>query len=99
MTDLHKQFTVGGQDVEVTLVDNLDGKLGRCCLAGGYVKIAKTFNGEPQSDTSILNTLYHEIVHSILDTMGRDDLGGDETFVCTFSSFLTEALTTLKDKY
>ena len=91
----NKNFKVGGQEVKVIEVENLDGKLGECCLAAGWVKIADKFKGESQSESSKLNTLYHEMTHAILDTMGRDDLSADEVFVSSFSSFLTEALTSL----
>ena len=88
----NKKFKVGGQEIRIINVDNLDGKLGECCLAAGWVKIADKFKGE-----SKLNTLYHEMTHAILDTMGRDDLSADEVFVSSFASFLTEALTTLNE--
>ena len=59
--------------------------LGRCYVAKGQVLI----NTE-QTDSSKRNTFFHEMVHSILDTMGRDDLSQDESFVCSFSGFLME---------
>lgn len=94
---LPKQYTVGGQQMSITEVDRLeDNRLGNCCLAEGTVNIAKHFHNMTQSVTSKLNTLYHEMVHSILDTMGETELSQNEKFVCTFSGFLTEALTTLK---
>lgn len=93
---LPKQYTVGGQQMIIKEVDNLDGKLGNCCVAEGTINIANTFNGIKQSDSSKKNTLWHEIVHSILDTMGEQDLSANEKFVCTFSGFLTDIITTLK---
>lgn len=93
-----KEYTVGGQVQKVSLVDSLDGKLGTCCLGAGFVKIALNFNGEKQSETSMQNTFYHELTHSILDTMGRSDLSADEVFVNSFSSFLLEALKSFKYK-
>ncbi len=84
-----KEYTVGGQLLEVSYVDSLDGKLGTCCLGAGFVRIANSFNVEKQSETSKQNTFYHELTHTILDTMGRGDLSGDEVFVNSFSSFFT----------
>ena len=85
-------FRVGGQLLEVKFPQSIEGdKLGKCCLAEGIIKIAKTFNGIEQSESSQQNTFFHELVHSILDTMGRGDLSGDEPFVNTFASFLNEA--------
>ena len=87
-----EEYHVGGQTVKVKCVDTLDGKLGNCCVAAGYVNIANKFNGEIQSETSKINTFFHELTHSILDTMGKSELSEDENFVCVFSSFLSEAL-------
>ena len=98
MLKIPEKYTVGGQDIEIQLVEKDDNKCGSCCLASGWVKIADTFNGEKQSETSKLNTFYHELVHTILDTMGRGELSQDEVFVNTFSSFLFEAIRSFKYK-
>lgn len=83
--------------MEIKQVDDIDGGLlGQCCLAEGIIKVANMFSGIKQSPTSKLNTVYREIIHSILDTMGEKELSANEKFVCTFSGFLTEVLTTLK---
>lgn len=90
-------YHVGGQDIEVKIVEKTeDNKLGCVCVGDGIMKIAKMFNGLEQSETSKLNTFNHELVHTILDTMGRQDLSEDETFVCTFSGFLTESIRSFK---
>lgn len=96
-TKLPKQYTVGGQQMNIREVERIDDeRLGQCCLGEGTVDIAKTFRGMIQSETSKRNTLYHEIVHTILDTMGEHDLSANEKFVCSFSGFLTEVISTLK---
>lgn len=86
---------VGGQLMQVKQIDRCeDNKLGRCCVAGGWIEIANIFNkDEVCSDTCKVNTFYHELTHTILDTMGESELSGNEKFVCAFSSFLTEAMT------
>ena len=90
---LSNKFTVGGQEIEVRIVDSIDhGKLGTCSVAEGIIKIAKTFNGREQSESSKLNTFCHELTHSILDTMGEHELSANERFVCSFSGFLAEAM-------
>lgn len=92
-------FTVGGQDMEVLHVDYItnenNGKtpscaLGQCFVSEGYIKIRNT-----QTETSKHNTFYHELTHSILETMCHN-LNDDEGFVSTFAGFLTEAM---KDAY
>ena len=84
--------------MEVSHVESIEGKLGNCCLGAGFIKIAESFNGEKQSETSKLNTFYHELIHIILDTMGREDLSRDEVFVNSFASFLLESLRSFKYK-
>ena len=90
-------FNVGGVRMNVNIVDKLsDGTLGNCCLATSTVNIARTYmnNNEiyEQSKESMTNTFYHELTHSILDTMAEFDLSKNEKFVSTFSSFLNETL-------
>lgn len=90
-------LNVGGQTISVNIKDRLESdKLGECCVAEARIDIAKTFNGREQAYTTQLNTFYHELVHCILDTMGENDLSGNEKFVSCFSSFLCEAMTTQK---
>lgn len=97
MIQLPKKIEIGGNDIDVLVVDSIEGdSLGQCSLPEGYIKIAKTSYGKEQSISSQNNTLYHEITHLILDTMGEFDLSKDEKFVNTFSSFLTSVLKSFK---
>lgn len=87
-------YEVGGQTIEVRRVERCEENcVGTCLLAAGYVEVADRFNkDETQSESSKVNTFYHELTHSILKTMGEEELNGNEKFVCGFSSFLTEAM-------
>ena len=85
-----KKITIGGQDIEVREVEQIDSKLGRTSLAGGYIEIANSFSGKQQSQTSKENTYWHEVIHCILDTMGENELSLNEKFVSSFAGFLTE---------
>ena len=97
MNNIPKSLNVGGQTISVNIKDRLESdKLGECCVAEARIDIAKTFNGREQANPSQLNTFYHELVHCILDTMGENDLRGNEKFVSCFSSFLCEGMNTLK---
>ena len=93
-----RRVRIGGQVLEVSQPKDLDGKLGKCCLGNGFIKIAETFDGMEQSETSKLNTFQHEVIHGILDTMGRSDLSGDETFVSSFAGFLTECVYSMEEE-
>lgn len=90
------KLNVGGQEVEVRMVERGDGNcLGHSRVAQGCIEIADKYDRDSKvSDSSKLNTFYHELTHAILYTMGEIELNNNEKFVCTFSSFLTEALTT-----
>lgn len=95
--EIPKSFRVGGQLMNIKLVPQCeDNVLGNTCVAKGEVTIAETFECNkkiiPTSNTSRLCTLWHEVTHSILDTMGETKLSENEKFVNTFSSFLNEAI-------
>ena len=85
---------VGGVKIFVRDVPRCDdNNLGNCCLAEGFINIANLWDKDRQQcDESKRNTFFHEVVHCILDTMGESDLSKNEKFVCTFSSFLNEAM-------
>ena len=87
-------FKVGGTKMEVRLVDRCDDNVfGSCFLGAGYIEIANIVNkNDQQSADSKVNTFYHELIHSILDTMGYDEMSKDEKFVNCFAGFLTEAM-------
>lgn len=88
---------IGGQNIKVNIVDRINNdKLGECCVAEARIDIAKNFGTRIQAETIQVNTFFHELTHCILDTMGEDDLSGNEKFVSTFSSFLCEAINSFK---
>ena len=91
-------YYVGGQRIEVSFVDHLpNDNLGTSSVCCGEIEIAnKVHDGKDQSPSSKLNTFWHEVVHTILDTMQENELSANEKFVCTFSSFLCEAIKSFK---
>lgn len=93
--EIPKSYTVGGQEIKVKYEDNYD-QLGTVSVYAGDLKIANTHLGLTQSKSSKENTFCHELVHSILDTMGEYDLSANEKFVSCFSGFLLEALKSAK---
>ena len=92
------KFRVGGQDIVVKMVELCeDSDCGNTLLAQGEIQIAeKISRGVDQSASSKYNTFWHELTHSILITMGEYELNKNETFVCSFSGFLTEAIRSLE---
>jgi hypothetical protein len=93
--ELPKEIQIGGQVLTTQICEELGGKLGKCCCYNGYIKIATNVDGSTQTESSMLNTYIHECVHAILDTMGMDDLSGDEKFVSTFAGFATEGIVSI----
>lgn len=96
--EIPQNYRVGGQEISVEIVDKI-GKtedLGQCNVAEGKVKIAKNCSCIVQSDSSMLNTFFHELVHSILITMAEAELNKNEKFVSGFAGFLTEAIVSME---
>lgn len=93
------KFTVGGQEITVKTVKKLrGGVLGECCISDGRIDLALTSDDGylSVSSSSMQNTLFHELVHCILDTMGDKELSANEKFVCSFAGFLTEAMRSME---
>lgn len=87
------KIRIGGQDIEVCIVDHIEEeKLGQICMAEGKLLIADNFSTRKQSESSKANTFIHEVVHGILDTMGENELSGNEKYVSTFSSFMVDVI-------
>lgn len=84
-------------ELNTEFCENLNGKYAECCLAAGYIKITKNFQGLSQSESSMNNSYIHEVTHAILDTMGKSELSGDEVFVSSFAGYLTEFVYQLLD--
>lgn len=93
-----ESFNVGGVTINVHKVERCENNaLGNCLLAAGRIEIADICNKDTkQTESNKVNTFFHELTHSILDTMAENELSTNEKFVSTFSAFLTEAITTAK---
>ena len=90
------KYTVGGQDVTIEYVESDGEYYGSYTHYMGRLRICKKVGATPQSDTSKLNTFFHELTRSILRTMGEYELNDNEKFVNCFASFLTEAIRTME---
>lgn len=96
--NIPKAFTLGGVEhvveIQHTVRDGQD--FGQYDPIRKAIQIAQTCGsrGVPQSFQQ--QTFLHELVHAILNTMRKDDLYDDESFVNTFASFLNEAINTME---
>ena len=88
------KYKLGGMAMEVRMVERCnDDHAGECFLCSGYMEIAEKFNRDDhQSESCKVNTFYHELVHSILGTMGEYELNENEKFVNCFAGFLADAM-------
>lgn len=73
-----------------------EGDFGQYDPVTNVIQIAQTSRGRGVPQSSQQQTFLHELVHAILNTMLKDDLNDDESFVNTFASFLNEAIKTMK---
>lgn len=93
-----KKFKVGSVDYEVKRVEhcgnNDDFGFWR---PQGIIEIANQAGGYEVSESKKRQVFLHELTHAILFAMGKEELNDDESFVNTFSSFLSEAINTMEE--
>jgi len=88
---LPTKFTLGAIEWNISIEDvDLSNKdvLGESCGITNKIKIAKHYKGEKMNPQNKELTLYHEVVHAILDTLGEFELSKNEEFVQKFSLLL-----------
>lgn len=93
-----KKFKVGSVEYEVKQVEHC----GNCDDFGfwrpqGIIEIANQSEGYKVSESRQQQVFLHELTHAILAQMGKEELNEDESFVNTFSSFLSEAISTMEE--
>jgi ssRNA-specific RNase YbeY (16S rRNA maturation enzyme) len=78
-----KQFMLGATKWDVEEVECFEDstKMGDSLLGQTRIRVSKTWEGEKTSKQSKEATLYHEVVHSILDTLGYEEISRDEILV------------------
>ena len=96
--NIPKAFTLGGVEhvVEIQQVLGYEQDFGQYDPVQKVIQIAQTSRGRGVPQSSQQQTFLHELVHAILNTMRKDDLYDDESFVNTFASFLNEAINTME---
>ena len=96
--NIPKKFKVGSVDYEVKRVEhcgnNDDFGFWR---PQGIIEIANQAGGYEVSESKKRQVFLHELTHAILFAMDKEELNDDESFVNTFSSFLSEAINTMEE--
>ena len=62
----------------------------------GIIEITNQAGGYEISESKKMQTFMHEIIYAILFAIGKEELNEDESFVNTFSSFLSETINTME---
>ena len=96
--NIPKKMTVGGIDYVVNIKDalNYNEDFG-VWQPQGTIDIARGVEGARIPESRMRATFWHELTHAILDRMSRTDLNNDESFVNTFSAFLSGAVDTMEE--
>ena len=88
-----EKFKLNGKTIEV-IIDNdycqHETLLGEADFTDKIITLCDRFNGQKLSKNNKEKIYYHELVHMILDAMGKDVLKFDEDFVDRFSLLLWE---------
>ena len=86
-----KEFQIGGVKWSVEINNDKcaeENTLGHIHISQAKIYLADKTQGTPNEATVVEQTMYHEVVHAILDTAGYSKLSEDETFVQSFSLLL-----------
>lgn len=91
-----EHFSLGGVEHTVETLESLDDNdFGLYDPIRKRIEVAKTSRRREVPLSFQRQTFLHELVHAILNTMRKDDLYDDESFINTFASFLNEAINTM----
>lgn len=88
-----EKFYLDGKPVHVVIDDEYLNKkryLGLAVFKKSLIRLCNIFKGKPVAKTEKEQVFYHELVHMILDSIGRHELKYDEDFVDDFSARLYE---------
>ena len=85
---MFKRFNLAGKQYTVKLVKYDTDNLGLARSAVGEIEVQTHWLGREIPEEMQVQTAYHEVVHCILEDIGRNDLSNDETLVQTLSALM-----------
>ena len=96
--NIPNKLKIGGVDYSIKHVEHcgIDDDFG-LWRPQGIIEIANQSGGYEVSESKKRQVFLHELTHAILAQMGKEELNEDESFVNTFSSFLSEAISTMEE--
>lgn len=101
MSKIPTSFTLFGQEIKVLFRKTLVKKhkaVGMWKSNENKIELQTSSKTLPISADNIESTLWHEIVHAILDKNSYDNLNEDEEFVDRMANSIREVLNTAKYK-
>ena len=66
--------------------------MGICQSNRNKILLLSKLEGEDMPKDEVEQTFFHELIHAVLFTMGKDKLNNDEKFVDVFAGLLHQAL-------
>jgi len=87
-------FMLAAKPYEVEYTEHDSDNLGQAKNPLLKVQIQTKWAGKEVPEISQEQTLYHEVVHCILDEIGRSGLNSDEEFVQSFSNLMHQFVKT-----
>jgi hypothetical protein len=99
MTKIPKSFNLAGikwgvrKDTKKELAPN---RFAHCDPDIAEILYTTELNGRKVPEDILLLTIYHEKIHAILETMGKEELSKDEAFVDMFANLLLQSDLTSK---
>jgi hypothetical protein len=101
-TPIPRRIRVGARQYSIDIVETMLRKrdMGRIHYDQQRIELGKTSNvtGRRFAPVTMQENFWHEIVHAILDDMGRDNLNRDEKFVQDFAERLTQVINSARFK-
>jgi hypothetical protein len=93
-TQIPKTIRVGKKRYSIEIVETLlQHRMGAVNFDNNQIKIGrKSMSGHRYTQAMMTDTFWHELVHAILNDMGRNTLNADEKFVTGFANRLTKAI-------
>lgn len=92
MKKIIREFKLGSTKWSVKQVNGFKSstQLGESSLGEATIRLSKNWCNNKVNKQMMEETLYHEVVHAILDTMAEYDLSANEKFVQNFAVLLRQ---------
>jgi predicted Zn-dependent protease with MMP-like domain len=97
--NIPKRFKLFGATIDIDFSDTVftdHGSFGTAVLTGNKIVLQAQNEAHRYSQEQVEQTLWHEVVHHVLNKMGQERLCNSEKFVDLFSALIHQAITTME---